>query len=289
MGKVIVIGNQKGGVGKTTTANALAAGLAKIGFKVLAIDMDGQANLTSSFGGAKYDVLTTFDILQGTAQPHEAIQQLPCGVDLIGTNTMMAGAEGAIIGTGREYRLKEALEKDGTLEKYHYIILDTPPNLGVLTMNAFTAADEVIFASQAGIFSTEALDEVNNTLNNVRKYLNKNVSVIGILITRYNPRYTTNKAMYELTKMLADYMKTPVYKTFIRDTVTVGDAQAAHVDVLSYAPNSIAAIDHWAFIKEFLEHQGFGIEVINRIPEVAETNTKKLFERISLFGAEKNK
>ena len=283
LGKVIAIGNQKGGVGKTTTVNAMASGLAKIGFRVLAIDMDGQGNLTSSFGASKYNVPTTLEVLRGVVKPKEAIQSLPNGVDIIPANTMLSGAEAIIIDTGKEYRTREALESDGTKSKYHYIILDTPPNLGIMTLNAYTAADEIILTSQAGMFSTEALDAVYTTLQNVHKYLNPNFAVTGILITRYNPRFITYKAMYGLTSKMAVRLNAPIYKTYIRDTISVGDAQAVNTDILSYDPNSIAAIDYWAFIREFLQQQGFPEEVMNRIPEVSKTNEQKLMDRIQII------
>ena len=165
--EVVAIVNRKGGVGKTATAQALGAGLARKKKKVLYIDLDSQTNL--SYGlGADPEGLNSMDVLTGEATAAEAIQHTPQG-DVIAGSEALAGADAAIDGTGKEYRLKEAI--DGL--QYDYIIIDTPAQLGTLTVNALTAANSVVIPVQAEVYSLQGIGQLSKTIEAVNKYCNR--------------------------------------------------------------------------------------------------------------------
>lgn len=250
MAKVIAIANQKGGVAKTTTSAAMAAGLKNRGYRVLAVDADPQGNLSDSCGADNEQKETIYELLKGETSADKAIQQLDV-FDIIPANIMLAGAEQELSQIGKEQRLKERLNP--IMDKYDYIIIDTPPALGILTINAFTVADEVIIPTTAGIFAATGITQLYDTIQNVRKYCNEKVKIAGILLTKFNPRSNNNKDMKDLTEQLADYMEAPMYKTFIRISVVVEEAQARKVDLFTYKNNSTVGEDYNAFIDEFLK------------------------------------
>ena len=234
MAKVIAIANQKGGVAKTTTSAAMAAGLKKRGYSVLAIDVDPQGNLSDSCGADNKQKVTVYELLKGETSAEQSIQQLDV-FDIIPANIMLAGAEQELSQIGKEQRLKERLMP--IIDKYDYIIIDTPPALGILTINAFTVADEVIIPTTAGIFAATGITQLYDTIQNVRKYCNEKVKIAGVLLTKYNPRSNNNKDMKDLTEQLANYMSAPMYNTYIRASVVVEEAQARKVDLFTYKNN----------------------------------------------------
>lgn len=244
--EVIAVVNRKGGVGKTATAQALGAGLIRRKKKVLYIDLDSQANLTYGLG-ASMDGLNSMDLLTEETTAQEAIQTTPQG-DVIAGTEALAGADALIDGTGKEYRLKEAI--DGL--QYDYIILDTPAQLGTLTVNALTASNGVIIPVQADLFSLQGIGQLNKTIEAVKKYCNKDLYIRGILITRYNGRAVISKDMQANLQEAANQLNTRLYKTPIRECISIKEAQASQTDIYSYAPRSNAAQDYEAFIKEFL-------------------------------------
>ena len=248
--KVITIINRRGGVGKTATAHALGAGLMQRGYKVLFVDLDSQANLTLDLG-AKAQALTSMEVLTGTATAEEAIQQAPGG-DIIIASPSLAGADQTIDGTGKEYRLKEALEE---LRGYDYIIIDTPPALGVLTVNALTSADKAVIPAQAEIHSLQGIGLLNETIEAVKRYTNPRLKIAGILITRYNGRAVLSKKMREALEQRAQELKTKVFSTPIRECIAIKEAQALQRDLFTYAPRSNATEDYTAFIEELLEER----------------------------------
>lgn len=250
MAKVIAIANQKGGVAKTTTSAAMAAGLKKRGYSVLAIDVDPQGNLSDSCGADNKQKVTVYELLKGETSAEQSIQQLDV-FDIIPANIMLAGAEQELSQIGKEQRLKERLMP--IIDKYDYIIIDTPPALGILTINAFTVADEVIIPTTAGIFAATGITQLYDTIQNVRKYCNEKVKIAGVLLTKYNPRSNNNKDMKDLTEQLANYMSAPMYNTYIRASVVVEEAQARKVDLFTYKNNSTVGEDYNAFIDEFLK------------------------------------
>ena len=247
--EVVAIVNRKGGVGKTATAQALGAGLARKKKKVLYIDLDSQTNL--SYGlGADPEGPNSMDVLTGEATAAEAIQHTPQG-DAIAGSEALAGADAAIDGTGKEYRLKEAI--DGL--QYDYIIIDTPAQLGTLTVNALTAANSVVIPVQAEVYSLQGIGQLSKTIEAVKKYCNRDLYIRGILITRYNGRAVISKDMQSNLKDAAEQLKTKLYSTPIRECVSIKEAQAIQQDIYTYAPRSNAAKDYEAFIKEFTERK----------------------------------
>ena len=245
--EVIAIVNRKGGVGKTATAQALGAGLIRRKKKVLYVDLDSQTNLTYGTG-ASLDGLNSMDVLTGDATAEQAIQKTQQG-DIIAGSETLAAADAAIDGTGKEYRLKEAIAE----LKYDYIIIDTPAQLGTLTVNALTAANSVIIPVQAEVYSLQGIGQLNKAIEAVKKYCNPALSIRGILITRYNGRAVISKDMQSNLAEAAEQLKTRLYSTPIRKCVSIKEAQASQTDIYSYAPRSNAAIDYEDFIKEFMK------------------------------------
>lgn len=249
--KIIAVANQKGGVGKTTTSHALIAGLADKGYKVLGIDLDPQGNLSSSCGSINYNVPTVYELMKRDAFANDAIQRINDRYDIIPSNIMLAGAEQELSHTGKEHRLKESIEP--VIHNYDYVIIDTPPSLGVLTVNAFTAATDIIIPTTAGIFATTGINQLNETVKSVQKYCNQRVKITGILFTRFNPRTNISKQIKELTEQLSQYISAPIYKTYIRSAIAVEEAQANRTDIFDYAEKSTVSEDYKRFIDEFLE------------------------------------
>lgn len=248
MTKCIAIINQKGGVGKSTTAEALVAGLTLKGYKCLAIDLDAQGNLSYT-SGASTDGATALGVLTGEVKIEGAIQHLPSG-DIIAANKALAGADAFIKDTGKEYKLKEALEN--IAGEYQYIIIDTPPALGILTVNALTACDSVIIPAQADIYSLQGIEQLAETMKPVKKYCNPNLSIEGILLTRYSPRSVLSREVAELAEQLANKLGTKLFKTTIREAVAVKEAQISQQSLFDYAPKAKVTEDYRAFIKELL-------------------------------------
>ena len=243
--EIISLVNKKGGVAKTTTALALASGLSKRKFKVLAIDCDAQGNFSKASGGED-DVVGTFDILTGQEKTVDAIQELP-EYDLIGGDKRLSSIDVALNKPGREYRLKKALER---LE-YDYCVIDNPPALNVAVANSLAASSKVIICSCAEAFSVDGLMEISATLDDVKEYMNPGLKVDGILITMFNPRTIIGQHQKEQLEKIAEVMKTKVYKTYIRRCNTISVSQSERKSVFAY-PSSNAAIDYENFVEEFL-------------------------------------
>lgn len=243
--KTISVINRKGGVGKSVTAQALGAGLMKKGYKVLFIDLDSQANLTYGMG-ASFDGYSSMDILQGI-KASDAIQHTAQG-DIIAGSEQLATADADINGKDKEYRLKRAL--DGL--NYDYAIIDTPAALGTLTINALTASYGVIIPVQAEIYSLQGIGLLNRAIEAVKEHSNKNLSILGVLITRFDKRSILSRDMQANINDVAKELKTRLYSTPIRECISVKEAQACQQDIFTYAPKSNAAKDYSAFIDEFL-------------------------------------
>lgn len=249
----IVVSNQKGGVGKTTTSTALAAGLGKRGYKVLAVDADPQANFSDTAIAENYENPTLCDVIKGECDAQDAVQKCEY-FDIIPSNIMLAGFETEQGRLGKEQRMKEYI--DPIAQQYDYVIVDTPPSLGLLTINAFTFANEIIIPTTAGIYATAGMVQLSETISNVRKYCyNNELTVVGILMTRYNPRANLNKDMRDLAERIANELKMPIFNTYIRNSIAVDEAQAHKKDIFSYKATATVAEDYSAFIEEYLQIQ----------------------------------
>lgn len=245
--KTVSVINQKGGVGKSTTAEMLISALSLKNFKVLAIDLDAQGNLSYSLASDSNSP-TILEVLTEEITAKDAIKH--ARADIISSNKALAGADAFIADTGKEYRLKEALEK---IEKeYDFCIIDTPPALGILTINALTASGSVIIPAQADIYSLQGIENLEETIKAVKKYCNPNLKIEGILLTRYNPRTILSREVSEMAEKLAEKLETKLFKAKIRDAVAVKEAQISQESLFEYAPKSNVTQDYESFINEFL-------------------------------------
>ncbi len=249
MSKVISVSNQKGGVGKTTTTCNLAAGLKKKGFRVLVIDLDPQGNLGFSIGAEVDTSATIYDVLKGDVKTQFAIQKTDTA-DLIPSSILLSGIELEFTNTGREFLLKESIKPIQDL--YDYILLDTPPALGILTINAFTASDYIIVPMLSDIFSLQGIAQLYETVERVKKYCNAGLSIAGILLTKYNPRTHLGREIRGTAELIAQDLHIPVFESNIRNSVVASEAQSVQDNLLDYAPSSSIAKDYVAFTEELL-------------------------------------
>lgn len=247
--KVYAVINQKGGVGKSTTALCLGAGLSLKGFKVLYIDLDAQGNLSYTLG-ADTQGYNAMGILQRPETVKEEIQTAPGG-EVIASSPALAGADTIITETGKEYRLKEALDKLGGT--YDYCIIDTPPALGIVTINALTACQGAIIPAQADIYSLQGISQLNGTIQTVKKYCNPHLKVMGIVLTRYSARSIISREVAEMIDATAAQLNTKLYKAKIRECTALKEAQATRQSIFKYAPRSNATADYKALIEEIME------------------------------------
>ncbi len=251
MGKIISVANQKGGVGKTTTAVNLSASLAKKNRRVLLIDTDPQGNATSGVGVDKSVQFSVYDVLVDGVDIENTIQKTEIkNLDVCPSNINLAGAEVQLVSAkDREYRLKEKL--DQYKENYDYIIIDCPPSLGLVTLNAFTASDSVLIPVQCEYFALEGLGQLLNTVELVRKHLNKNLYIEGALLTMYDIR--TNLAN-QVVREVKKFFQNKVYKTVIPRNVRVSEAPSYGMPISVYDPKSKGAKSYEKFTREFLQY-----------------------------------
>lgn len=246
--KTIAIAQQKGGTGKSTTAHAIGAGLAKQGKRVLFVDLDPQCNLSYVLR-AKQDGKTILDVLTGRATAAEAIQPTESG-QIIAASPYLAGADAKLAGVGREYALSEALKP--LARKYDFCILDTPPALGILTVAALTAADRVIIPCTADVLSIQALGQIVETITGIRKVCNPGLEIAGVLLTRYTPRQILTKDTEAILEKAAKGIGTRLFKTRIRETVSIREAQAMGLDIYTYSAKSAGATDYTHLLEEIM-------------------------------------
>lgn len=241
--------NQKGGVGKSTTALAIGQGLKLRGYSVLLVDLDAQGNMSYSMGaaGGGYNAL---GILQRPETTREEIQITPQG-DLIASTPALVGADKLLTQTGKEYRLKEALATIAPL--YDYCIIDTPPTLNVLTINAMTACNSLIIPTQADIYSVQGIAQLQSNIEAVKKYCNANLTITGILITRFNARSVVRREVASMLEQIAQKLNTRVFNVKIRECLALVEAQLTKQSIFTYAPRSNAKADYNALINELLE------------------------------------
>lgn len=247
--QTIAIINQKGGTGKSTSALNIGAGLSLFnGYRVLFVDLDAQGNLSYTLR-ASCKGYNALGILQRPETAAEEIQHTEQG-DIIASTAALAGADTIITQTGKEYRLKEAL--DAIAGEYDFCIVDTPPALGIVTINALTACSGAIIPAQADIYSLQGIAQLAGTIDTVKKYCNPALRILGIVITRYNRRSIIRREVADLLGETAAGLDTKLYKTRIRECSALIEAQAVRQNIYQYAPKSNAAADYRALVNEIL-------------------------------------
>ena len=252
MAKVISISNQKGGVGKTTTVGAIAAGFKIKGYKVLCVDLDPQSNLSFSSGAETEGCPTIYEVLKGEVKTSFSIQKMP-SFDIISSNILLSGLELEFTQTGREFLLQEALAS--VKDKYDFIIIDTPPALSILTVNAFTASDYIIIPMLADIFSLQGIAQLSETIERVKKYCNSNLKVEGIVLTKFNKRTILSREIKGTAELIAEELGTNLFNTTIRSSVAIKEAQTNQQEIFSYAPKNTAVQDYKDFVNELIERR----------------------------------
>ena len=245
MSKVISISNHKGGVGKTTSAINIGAGLNKLKKKVLLIDLDPQANLSQSLGVIEPE-RTIYGAIRGDyeLQPIEILK----GLDLIPSTLDLSGAEIEMSGeAGREYILKELIEP--IRDSYDFIIIDSPPSLGLLTINSFTVSDEILIPLQAQYLALQGLTKLMEVIDKIQRRLNKDLKLGGVFITQYDSRKVLNRDVADTIKA---HFKDEVFNTKIRDNIALAEAPANGLDIFRYNPKSYGAEDYLKLSKEII-------------------------------------
>ncbi len=251
MGKIISFANQKGGVGKTTSAVNIASSLGVLGYKVLLIDLDPQGNATSGVGIVKKNLkVTAFDMLTGDTTAEEAtIKTRFNNLSVIPTNTTLARAEFELADfENGEYIIKKKLEE--AKKEYDYIIIDCPPSLGMLTVNAMTASDGVVIPMQCEFFALEGLSQLMFTISRIKSHYNKELNVTGILITMYNNRLILSmQVLNELRKHYADKL----FETTVSRNVKLSEAPSFGAPVYYHDKRSKGSNEYMNIAKELAE------------------------------------
>lgn len=250
-GKILCFANQKGGVGKTTSALNIAACLARAGKRVLLVDADPQGNATTGIGVRKKDVrLTVYDVLIGHAQAQTAVVRtnvanlslLPSGIDLVGAEIELAEEE------KREYRLKEALEP--LRSAYDYLLVDCPPALGLITINTLVAADGVVIPMLCEYYSLEGLSQLSNTVRLIRKRFNPSLELVGVLINMYDGRLNLTVSVLEEIKK---FFPGKLFRTPIPRSVRISEAPSYGMSILDYDRNGKGAAAYASVARELME------------------------------------
>ncbi|GAB5551617.1 MAG: ParA family protein [Saprospiraceae bacterium] len=245
MGLVISLLNHKGGVGKTTSAINIGAGLAELGKRVLLIDLDPQANLTLAMGIPRQPT-TIYEALRGEADliPFSVKNRL----DVVASTLDLSGAEMELINeAGREYILRELL--DPIRSKYDYILIDCPPSLALLTLNALTSSDLVYIPLQTEFLAMQGLARIKQIIQKVKLRLNKKLEMGGVIATMYDARKVLNR---DVINTIHKYFGDMVFETKIRDNVALAEAPAQRKDIFAYSPKSPGAQDYLSLAKEII-------------------------------------
>ena len=251
MAKIVAVANQKGGVGKTTTAVNLSSCVAALGKKVLIVDLDPQGNTTTGYGISKRSVdIGTYEILIGEADARQAVRKTEFRTDVIGSNTRLAGASLEMIDLpGRESRLRKALAS--IQQDYDFIFIDCPPSLDLLTLNGLCACDSILIPVQCEYYALEGLSELMNTLKIVRKKYNHYLDIEGVVFTMYSGRF--NLTM-QVVAQVKKYYGNKVYKTVVPRTVRLSEAPSFGMPINFYEPNGKGSEAYMAMAREFLEN-----------------------------------
>lgn len=240
MTQIITVTNQKGGVGKTTVASSLICGLTLRGARVLGVDLDPQGNLGFALGLEIGEGLTIFDVLKGTCRIEDAILPTDYG-DILTSDIMLSAAEVQFTAPRREFMLDQQLSY--VRDRYDFIVIDTPPALNILTINAYVTSDSLIVPMEAEILSLVGITQLVETIESVRASFNPNLKVLGILLNKFNPRLTLSQEVLEMADAVAEQLDSRVFGPKIRRSVNVAMAPAHGQSVLTYMPNSKPAQD----------------------------------------------
>lgn len=244
---IISICNRKGGVGKTSTAQSIAIGLRKKEKKVLLIDLDPQCNLSYLMNSEEnyqsiYEALTKKSDINTLIQPN---------IDFIKGSQNLSGADIELNMIGKEFRLKECL---GLIKsEYDFVIIDTPPSLGILTMNAMVASDYVLIPAQADILSLQGIGQLYETIQAIKHYCNNNIKIMGIIITRFNSRNILSKSLIKTFEETAGGIETILFERKIRESVVIKEAHAIKSNLFKYAPNANITKDYAEIVNAILD------------------------------------
>ncbi|MCF6157925.1 MAG: ParA family protein [wastewater metagenome] len=253
MMRSIALLNQKGGVGKTTTTVNLGACLAKLGKKVLIVDVDPQANLSVHFGVDIYNLkYSIYNLIKGECKPSEVIlRTYSNGLDIIPSDIDLSGAEIELVGVvGRETVLKEYLED--ALVQYDYALFDCPPSLGLLTLNVLTLVREIFIPVQTEFFALRGVSKLLNTFEIVRKRLNNNLQITGIILCMYISRTRLSK---EVVGKVKEHFEGRVFNTIIRKNVKLSESPSHGKPIISYAPESYGSEDYMSLAREVIRQE----------------------------------
>ncbi|MBM3707164.1 MAG: ParA family protein [Actinobacteria bacterium] len=248
LSRVIAIANQKGGVGKSTTAVNMAGYLGDLGYRTLIIDFDPQSNSTSGLGIERDNIkISVYDIIIGGEEPAKAILKTPFkNLYIIPSSIQLAGAEVELVSTmKREYKLKQAIDK--IKEDYDFIIIDCPPALSLLTINALTSAGEVLIPIQCEYYALEGLGQLVNTINLIKENLNENLRITGVVMTMFDQRTRLSEQVIEEVKT---YFPDKVYETIIPRNIRLSEAPSYGKPILEYDPGCKGAIAYKNLTKE---------------------------------------
>lgn len=253
MAITIAITNQKGGVGKTSTATALASGLTKRGYKTLLVDSDPQCNSTDTYRAKVENEGTLYDLLQKTEEAKALVQKTESG-DIIACDPLLKKADIEFQEPGREHLLCEGLE--GIQSHYDYIIIDTTPSMGLLLVNAIAASDYLIIPINMDRYSIQGLDQLRRTIYATKKYANQRVEILGILVTMYQANTNLTKEVVNILPEIEEVFSTSVFNSKIRYTVKVKEASAKRMPLFLYDPECTAAQDYNSVIDEIMTKAG---------------------------------
>lgn len=253
MACVITFTNQKGGVGKTTLAMNFGIRLKMAKARVLLVDMDPQCSLTYVMGVDAPEV-TIMDVMERRAHATQAVVHAE-ECDLICASPRLSVADVTFTGRGKEFLLRDALEP---LQPYYdFIVLDSPPTLGVLTINILTAADGVIIPALADVFSLQGIGQLYSTIEAVRKHCNPKLRVIGIILSRHSDRLVVSRELHNAMRQTAEQIGSTVYDAVVRESVMVREAEAKRQSIFRYAWRSAQAQDYERIVAEFLYREGY--------------------------------
>lgn len=250
MATVITFTNQKGGVGKTTSSSAVISALANKGYRVLGIDLDPQGNLGFYFGIDIENSPTIYDAMKGNLEFSQVIQSTD-KADIVASNILLSGAELEFNKSGREFMVKDLIAR--VKDQYDFIILDTPPSLNVLTVNAYVCSDYLIIPMVPEILSLLGISQLKETIDAVSRFYNPNLKVLGVLLTKYNPRTVLTREVEDMADQIASQLGSRVFSNKVRSAISAAESPAHGMSILEYAPDSTTARDYRQLIREILD------------------------------------